>query len=142
MTIEKTILSSLLFNEEYGRRAIPFIKDEYFKDVNDRVIFNLIDEYLKKYNAFPSKEALIIDLSNYKDLNEHQFKDSTNIIENLSSDPSTKITWLLDQTEKFCQDQALGGSVYCFACQLPAITRENLKLLARVCFAHQHADVC
>jgi replicative DNA helicase len=111
MTIEKTILSSLLFNEEYGRRAIPFIKDEYFKDVNDRVIFNLIDEYLKKYNAFPSKEALIIDLSNRKDLNEHQFKDSTNTIEDLSSDPNTKITWLLDQTEKFCQDQALFNAI-------------------------------
>ena len=101
MTIEKTILSSLLFNEEYGRRAIPFIKDEYFKDINDRVIFNLIHEYLNKYNAFPSKEALVIDLSNRKDLNEQQFKDSTNTIENLSSDPNTKITWLLDQTEKF-----------------------------------------
>ena len=32
MTIEKTILSNLVFNEQYARKTIPFLREEYFKN--------------------------------------------------------------------------------------------------------------
>ena len=32
--IENTIISNLFFNEEYTRRVLPFVKEEYF---NNRV---------------------------------------------------------------------------------------------------------
>lgn len=107
MSIERTILSNLLFNNDYNRKVIPFLKSEYFNDHNEKVVFDLIDEYVKKYNSFPSTEALAIDLSNKEGLNEETFKISKEVIVSLEHDSNTKLDWLLDQTEKFCQDKAL-----------------------------------
>ena len=107
MSIERTILSNLLFNDEYNRKVIPFLKAEYFQDYNEKVVFDLIDDYVKKYNSFPSIEALAIDLSNKEGLNEATFKIAKEIISGLEHDSKTKLDWLLDQTEKFCQDKAL-----------------------------------
>ena len=107
MSIERTILSNLLFNDDYGRKVIPFLKPDYFQDYNEKVVFDLIDDYVKKYNSFPSIEALAIDLSNKEGLNEQTFKIAKEIVSSLEHDSNTKLDWLLDQTEKFCQDKAL-----------------------------------
>lgn len=107
MSLEKVILSNLVYNEEYGRKAIPFLKSEYFQEYSEKVVFDLIDDYVKKYNSFPTIEALAIDLSNKDGLNEDVFKDGKEVISSLEYDQNTKIDWLLDQTEKFCQDKAL-----------------------------------
>ena len=37
-TIERTILTNLLNNEEYIRKVIPFIKPEYFDVKEERVM--------------------------------------------------------------------------------------------------------
>jgi replicative DNA helicase len=107
MNIERVILSNLLFNDKYNRKVIPFIKSEYFQDYSERVVYDLIDDYVKKYNSFPSLEALAIDLSNKEGLNDQTFKIGKEIIASLESDSNTQLDWLLDQTEKFCQDKAL-----------------------------------
>jgi replicative DNA helicase len=111
MTIEKTILSNLIFNEQYGRKAIPFLKAEYFKDSTERRLFKFIDEYVGKYNAFPSKEALSIESASANDHTEESFKQTSDYIQDLSIDEQTKEAWLLDQTEKFCQDKALFNAI-------------------------------
>src|ERR1019366_4982298 len=107
MTVEeKTILSNLALNEEYGRKVQPFIKKEYFQTKLEQNIYDIVNGFITKYNAFPTKEALIIDLNNTKGLNEVQFKEATDFINNLSIDNS-KIEWLLDTTDKWCKDRAL-----------------------------------
>lgn len=111
MTIEKTILSNLLFNEEYTRRVLPFIKDEYFRDASEKLTFKVIHEYINKYNVLPSKEALNIDLQNKTNVSETTFKEATTIIDALEADKKTSTSWLLEQTEKFCQDQALFNAI-------------------------------
>lgn len=109
MSVEKLIFSNLVYNEDYGRKAIPFLKEEYFHDPADRAIFGLMHEYVEKYNSFPSKEALGIDLAN-KSLGEQTFKQAKETIEGLSSQ-ETKLDWLLDQTEKFCQEKAIYNGI-------------------------------
>ena len=111
MAIENTILAHLVYDEEYGRKVIPFLKEDYFKDQQDRLIFQLITDYVNKYNAFPSKEALAIDLSNKDGIGEEVFKQSKELISGLKEDKDTKIDWLLDQTEKFCQDKAIYNAI-------------------------------
>lgn len=111
MTIEKTILSNLLYNEQFGRKAIPFLKEEYFRDNVERRVFRLIDAFVKKYNAFPSKEALKIESSASQDHTEQTFKETEACIAALSRDEDTREQWLLDKTEKFCQDQALFNAI-------------------------------
>jgi len=107
MNIERVILSNLIYNDDFGRKAIPFLKSEYFTDYSERVVFEIVDEYVKKYNSFPSLEALAIDLSNKDGLNEDSFKTCKEIVGSLTQDPNTKLDWILDQTEKFCQDKSL-----------------------------------
>jgi replicative DNA helicase len=111
MAIENAILGNLVYNEEYGRKCIPFLKEEYFVSQDQKAIFRLIKEYVDKYNAFPSKEALAIDLSNKDGISEETFKQSKELINGFVYDPETKIDWLLDQTEKFCQDKAVYNAI-------------------------------
>jgi len=111
MAIENAILGNLVFNEEYARKTIPFLKEEYFTNQQDKLVFKLITEYVDKYNAFPSKEALAIDLSNKDGVSEETFKNSKELIVGLSFDTETKLEWLLDQTEKFCQDKAIYNAI-------------------------------
>ena len=111
MTIERIIFNSLVFNEEYGRKVIPFLKEEYFADYNDKVIFRIIDAYIKKYNSFPSKEALAIDLSNESNVSEDAFNKCKTIIQEIEKDENSKLNWLLDQTEKWCQEKALYNAI-------------------------------
>jgi len=110
MAIENTILAHLVFDEEYGRKVIPFLKDEYFSDYNDKLVFKLITEYVNKYNTFPSKEALVIDLTNKDGVNETSFKECKETIERMEPAES-ELQWLLDQTEKFCQDRAIYNAI-------------------------------
>jgi hypothetical protein len=111
MSFETLVLSNLVYNEKYGRKVIPFLKDEYFSSEEERVVFKLIDSYVREYNSFPSKEALVIELSHADNINEHVFNESKEILSNLSVDDSTDIEWLLDKTEKFCQEKALHNAI-------------------------------
>lgn len=110
MKIERLVLANLIENEEYARKVIPFIKHEYFHDHSERIVFDLIDQYTKKYNKFPSKEALSIDLENVGSINEDQYKEAQAIIRELETDKSD-VEWLVDNTEKFCQDKAVYNAV-------------------------------
>ena len=106
MTIRHTT-KSLVHNEEFGRKVIPFLKPEYFLDQIDKSIFLTVNEYVNKYNGFPSKEALLIELANQRGgINDNQYKQIKDKVEQLKPSES-KLDWLLDQTEKFCKDKAI-----------------------------------
>jgi len=111
MNIENTIISNLLHNEEFGRKTIPYLKSEYFSDHDQRIIFELIDDYVKKYNNFPSKEALIVDLSNRENTTDQQVANVRDKIRIVEQDSRTDEQWLLDNTEKFCQDKAIYNAI-------------------------------
>ena len=108
--IENTILSHLIFSEDYNRKALPFLKEDYFHDSSDKVVFNLIENYVKKYNSTPSRETLLIELNNIDKINEVTYKKCKDIITNLASE-NTDVSWLLDTTEKFCQDKAIHNAI-------------------------------
>ena len=108
--IEKVILANLALNEEFARKVVPFLKPEYFHDSVDRVVFDVIDSYSKKYNKFPSKEALGIELSRRDNLSEDAFKACTEFVEGMELD-DTDFDWLVDQSEKFCQDKAIYNAI-------------------------------
>ena len=108
--IENSIISHLIFNEDFTRKVLPFLKDEYFHDQSFRTIFKLVDNYVKNYNSSPSKEALLIELNNTDKLSESIFKKCKDTITGLTAE-NTDIKWLIDQTEKFCQDKAIHNAI-------------------------------
>jgi replicative DNA helicase len=109
--IEPLILGSLIYNEEYTRKVIPFLKQEYFDNLEQREIFTIIDTYVKDYNALPTKDALKLCLEESRNLNQEQFNAITNVIDELSYDDKNSVEWLTDKTEKFCQDKALYNAI-------------------------------
>lgn len=111
MTVEKTILSNIVLNDSYSRKVFPFLKENYFQDRYDRILFNLVASYVEKYKGFPSKETLFIDLSNLKSINEDQYATVKNLISSLSVDETTNEEWLVKETEKFCQKQAVHNAL-------------------------------
>ncbi len=113
MNLERAIFNNLLNNETYARKTIPFLKPDYFHNRNDKVVYELIDSYIAKYNATPTKEAMLVDLNNRDNISEDQFKECKEIIEEIpdQSDQLSNVDWLVDQTEKFCQDKAIYNAI-------------------------------
>jgi replicative DNA helicase len=110
VSIEKTILSHLIYNEPYSRKVLPFLKDEYFHTFSDKTVYNLVKEYVEKYNALPTKEVLYLELDNKDGVAETVFKDAKSLIDDLTFE-ETKIEWLVDSTEKFCQEKAIYNAI-------------------------------
>ena len=108
MQLEKTILRNLLRNDDYTRKVLPFIKDEYFSAEEDRVLYKEIKDFVIKYNKAPTYDALQIEVDSLPSLKEDQVKNiNTTINDFRSNTDDTNIDWLVDSTEKFCQEKAL-----------------------------------
>lgn len=110
MNFEKIIFNNLVFNEEFTRKVFPFLKEEYFSNVNDKIVYSVIDSYIKKYNKLPTKEALFVDLSNIS-INESNFKECKEIISEFNQTINTDIEWLVDNTEKFVQEKSIYNAI-------------------------------
>jgi len=112
MTIEKTILKNLISNEEYTRKILPFIKPDYFHDNTERVILDEIQSFLAKYNKLPTIESIKIELSNRPGFVAAEFKTAIELIDDISgNDEVSNQEWLLESTEKFCQEKALHNAI-------------------------------
>ena len=110
-SIEKMIFSNLIHNEEYTRKTLPFLKEEYFQDSVDRKIFDLIKEYVDKYNKSPTSQALLIELANSKGLNDDQYATAEKEISDFEVNKLDSLEWLVDRTEGFCKDRAIFNAI-------------------------------
>ena len=110
MRIEQKILSNLIFDENYCRKVIPFIKKEYFADRKEVILADEIVSFFTKYNKPASKEILQIEISNRKDLNDKELSELGDFIGTLSQEPVNE-DWMLEHTEKFCKDRAVYNGV-------------------------------
>lgn len=105
--IEPTILANLLHNEKFTRKAIPYLKPEYFDDPSSRVIFDTYQKYFEKYNGLPSSEAMLVSLDNRRDLNEASYKEAVDYFKTIKYDSKTDQEWLLNETETFCREKSV-----------------------------------
>ena len=101
-----TILSNLLYDEVYARKVLPFIRDEYFEERTDRVVFQQIAEYIKSYDGLPTKEVLHIEAEKRDDLTQDEFSLVENLIDALQESSSERI-WAQDTTESWCKERAI-----------------------------------
>ena len=104
--IETTILRNLIYNEEYSRKVIPFIKPEYFESRTEKVIFEEITQFIVKYNSSITIEALNIETENRTDLTEAEIKEVRDINSSFT-DAVVENQWLIDSTEEWCRDRAI-----------------------------------
>tara|TARA_R110000824_G_scaffold241351_2_gene430073 strand:+ start:4461 stop:5867 length:1407 start_codon:yes stop_codon:yes gene_type:complete len=110
---EDLILENLMFNENFTRKVIPFLKEEYFHDKIKKTLFIEIREFFNKYNQMPSKDALNIQIEKRTDLNEDQFKSILSTVNSFVKDEESEKsdTWIYDETEDFCKDRAIYNAI-------------------------------
>jgi replicative DNA helicase len=104
--VEILILRNLLFNEEYLRKVIPFLKADYFEDMNQKIVFEEVLKFVTEYNEPATKEVLCIEVEKRSDINDTSFTEITKLISYLEEVP-TDFDWLVDTTEKWCRDRAI-----------------------------------
>lgn len=109
--IEKTVLSNLILNEEFYRKVYPYLKSIYFEDNNLRKVFDTFADYVETYREQPSLEALKISLDKRKDFNEESYKTVMSEVNSFVRDEKTDTKFLINETEKFCQDRDLYNSI-------------------------------
>mgnify|MGYP001485943528 FL=1 len=107
--IEQTILRNLLTDEKYMRKVLPFIKPDYFQGVY-KTLFKEAGKYVAKYNKLPSSETMAIQLGDAQ-MSEEQFGMAMDVVPHLFSKEKIDYQWLLDHTEKWCQDRAIYNSI-------------------------------
>ena len=104
--LEQTILRNLLTDEEYMRKVLPFIKPDYFEGIY-RILFREAGKFVAKYNKLPNAEAFKIELDNADKLNDEQYNLAMDIVPQLFAGEKVDDKWLIDTTEKWCQDRAI-----------------------------------
>jgi replicative DNA helicase len=104
--VEFLILRNLLYNEEYVRKVVPFLKAEYFENFNEKVVFEEILNFVQEYNQPATREVLCIETEKRQDINDSSFQEITDLISSLEESPS-EFNWLVDTTEKWCRDRAI-----------------------------------
>ncbi len=110
--IEHLILSHLIHNELFSRKVSPYIRQEYFEDNAEKLIFKQVQDYIVKHNSLPTKQSLLIDLDQQDGLHENEYQKATEIINTLDKPEDKDVTaWLIEQSETFCQDKAIYNAV-------------------------------
>jgi len=105
-------LKNLIQTEPYIRKVIPYLKSEFFGDNAEKLLFEEIHSYITKYNMPPTSEALSVIFNGKDKISETDFKSVSNLIKEVSKPAETKdLKWLIDETEKFCQERALHNAI-------------------------------
>lgn len=100
--ISQLILNQLCTNDEYVRRALPFLKDEYFER-GEKLLFAVVSRFISKYNTVPTEAALKLELQKIPNVSNEILETVTRAY----AAEKVDIEWMLDETEKFCQDKAI-----------------------------------
>ncbi len=113
--LENTILRNLLYNEKYARKTLPFIQEGYFSQYTEKAVFQEIKKFFEKYSNLPTKEAISIELNDRTDLTEENIESSTELLNDAEQanqrEDKESLSWLLERSEKFCQDKALYNAI-------------------------------
>ena len=113
MRLEQAILKHLIYNEDFLRKTLPFIKPEYFSDRTERTLFDEITQFTETYNNTPEIAALSIAVKEKSNLTDEEVQKCEDYLEEVQKDSNSKaeIQWLVDKTEKWCQEKAIYNAV-------------------------------
>ena len=92
------------------RKVLPFIKNEYFEGVY-RQLFKQVGMYVSKYNKLPTQESFKVELDDSDIFNDEQYRHAVEILPDIFKVEEIDNEWLIDKTEKWCQDRALHNAV-------------------------------
>lgn len=109
--LRKGILYNLLKSDEYCQKVLPFLVKDYFNEKYESIIFEEIYNYYAKYNNAPNSAAIKIELESRNDLTEAVYNESMKLL-NADVEPISKVEFLVNKTEQWCQERAIVNAVY------------------------------
>lgn len=110
INLEQTILRNLLTNDQYARKVAAFLNPEYFEGVY-KGLFKEFTKFIAKYNKLPTKESFKIEIDEGDRLSDEQYRHAMEILPNIFTPEKENLEWLVDRTEKWCQDRAVFNAV-------------------------------
>ena len=92
------------------RKVLPFVKPDYFEGIY-RILFREVGKFVGKYNKLPTSETFKIELDQSDRLGGENYTVAVDLLPQLFSKEEIDEEWLLDNTEKWCQDRAIYNAV-------------------------------
>ena len=107
--LQTHILSHLLNNEEYCRRVIPYIKNEYFEG-SHKTVFDLIVSFVSQHNKLPTGKVLELEL---RKINAHEdvLNQASVLITEIGNKSDVDTDYLIQESEKWCKERAVYNAI-------------------------------
>lgn len=112
MQLEHIILRELCLNTPFRQKALSYLKEEYFTAPESKKILGIINSHVQKYQSnHISYDILDVEIAN-AGLSEALYKRAKDFVQAIkdTTDP-VATAWLIDQTEKFCQERAVAAAL-------------------------------
>lgn len=135
--LEEIILNQLVDNKDFFNAFVNFIEPILFSEKIERVIFELIQNHAKKYNAQITPQVLLVELTNIKGLNQTEYDEAKEYIKVIITDTFSPPTnkWLFDEVDKWSSNQrvenAIMQSVMVFQGKDKTLTKEGIPDLIK-----------
>jgi len=110
INLEQTVLRNLLTNDEYMRKVLPFISPDYFDGVY-KGLFKEVTKFVAKYNKLPSLESFKIEIDENNSMGDDNYRIALDLLPNIFTAEPENLEWLIERTEKWCQDRAVYNAV-------------------------------
>jgi len=108
---EELILTNLIHNDEFIKRALPFLKLSYFQYEENKLIFEQYVRYYAKYNTKPTAETLAHEIAEIEEIRDDTLENTLESLGDLEQDEEPNIEWLVNTTEGFCQERAIYNAI-------------------------------
>lgn len=116
MTLEEIVLENLIKNEEFTRSVMPFLRKAYFEDEANKFLFQVVHEFVTKYNVLPPKTSLEHEIKSVQNVSQSVVDNSLSRVKTFFDESKENATedlrWLKDKTEKWCQERALYLAIF------------------------------
>jgi archaellum biogenesis ATPase FlaH len=107
LDISNLILESLTNNEQFVSKAFPYIKEEYFEDLPQQVIFRVVRDYIDKHHSLPDQDVILIDVEKQTGISDSDYSAIVDLTNSWKEEKAPKkLDWLLAEAESWCQDRA------------------------------------
>jgi len=110
MRVERIIISGILKNDSYRKKAFPHLHPEYFHDKKELNIFEIVKKHISKYKSAPVKDELLTEVQTIQ-MTDKDVEDCKVIVSELFDIETSDEQWLLEKTEKWCQEKSVYNAV-------------------------------
>ena len=110
MRVERIIISGILKNDSYRRKAFPHLHEEYFHDKKELNIFGIVKKHISKYKSVPVKDELLTEVQTIQ-MTDKDVEDCQEIVKELFDIETSDEQWLLEKTEEWCQEKSVYNAV-------------------------------